>query len=310
MTTLCIIFTTEAFYPKLDSGESTSEMPFAAYTLLLSLVTASYGITKFFLTGPLPIIPKTALLGGMLSIRFLTFLLLNTMFVVRTFSLEASFFANYRQHINSNRAQNTNDIDPLIPEEYRLIIYLLPGLLSFVVNLIRLALTMKPKDLRYFKNFPQFILCPMFSPLMFEGNPDQKNGDEPPIRVWKIGSILNSLFMGCLPQILLLALDKYRQVPSWLLKSFTNYDSNTLIKHPYGNITFSITSLLLYLLLTTIFFAWNKCSSPMSQKSDPSTGNTELDAEKHGEKSIIDQSTSFKDATMPTTPSPRQERSM
>ena len=193
-------------------------------------------------------------------------------------------------------------IYPLIPEEYRLIIYLLPGICSLLVNLIRLALSMKPKDFRHFMNFPQFILCPMFSPLMFEGNPDHNGDSEPPIRVWKLGSILNSLFMGCLPQVLLIALDHYRGVTLWDFEAKNKYkianykeipaqDNNALIKHPYGNIIFAIATLLFYLLLTTIFFAWdnifkkdgflctscknicppchNPCSNSQSNISDP-----------------------------------------
>merc|ERR1719367_2239999 len=97
LTTLCIIFTTEAFYPK-DSftGISKSSMTFAVYTLILSLFTGSFGMTKFFLKGPLPILPLDAPLAGVLSFRFITLLLLNTMFVVRTFCLEASLFTSYR----------------------------------------------------------------------------------------------------------------------------------------------------------------------------------------------------------------------
>ena len=43
----------------------------------------------------------------------------------------------------------------------------------------------------------------MFSPLMFEGNPEERDDNAPPVRVWKLGSIVNSVFIGCLPQILL-----------------------------------------------------------------------------------------------------------
>ena len=218
------------------------------------------------------------------------------MFVVRTLCLEASFFSSYRK--------DNNNVDPLIPEEYRLVIYLLPALLSFIINLTKLAWSMKLKDFQYFKKFPQFILCPMFSPLMFEGNTNKKDDNEPPVRVWKLGSIFNSVFIGCLPQILLIAMEQYREVPTWYLKALSDYnyhDSNALIRYPYGNTVFSIVSFLLYLFLTTIFFSWermfnengllckfcktrcipcpNLCNKPQSEESDPSIVNCENDPE-------------------------------
>ena len=71
-------------------------MTFAVYALMLSLFSGSFGMTKFFVKGPLPILPQEAPLGGVLSAKFLTLLLLNTMFVIRTFCLEAAFFTSYR----------------------------------------------------------------------------------------------------------------------------------------------------------------------------------------------------------------------
>ena len=70
-------------------------MPFSIYTLLFSLFAGSFGITKFFVKGPVPVLPQDAPLAGVMSFEFLTFLLLNTMFVLRTFCLEASFFSTY-----------------------------------------------------------------------------------------------------------------------------------------------------------------------------------------------------------------------
>ena len=300
MNSLCIIFTSEAFFPKDGYGNSKTEMPLAAYTLIISLFTGSFGITKFFIKGPLPILPQDAPLAGILSIKFLTLLLLNTMFVIRTFCIECSLFSSYRSYRQDN-------IDPMIPEEYRLVFYLLPGLVSFLINMIKLALSIKPKDFRYFKKFPQFLLCPMFCPLMFEGNPDRNGHNEPPVRVWKLGSILNSIFMGCIPQIMLIAFDHYRKVPDWNFETSLQ-DNNALLKSPTGNFIFSITTLALYLCLTTIFFSWNilfkndgllctlcktlcrpfsnPCSSPIPEESDPSTVNDDEEEENDHEPSM------------------------
>ena len=149
---------------------------------------------------------------------------------------------------------------------------------------------------------------------MFEGNPDHQDDNEPPVRVWKLGSIVNSVFIGCLPQILLVAMEQYRQVPTYYRKAndgiFANI--NALIKHPYGNTIFAIASFLLYLFLTTIFFAWNRifkndaclsklsksicppCPSPyhkpQSEESDPSTVNNQDDPDKGFELSVRDAS--------------------
>ena len=163
---------------------------------------------------------------------------------------------------------------------------------------------MKPEDFQYFKKYPQFLLCPMFSPLMFEGNP-QRDDNAPPVRVWRLGSIINSGCIGLIPQILLIAMDQYRKVPTWYQDHAPRKDNNALIKHTYGNLIFSITSLFLYLCLTTIFFTWDKifikdeslcksifplCPNPsnksQSEESDHSLLNYKDDPEKGYELSI------------------------
>ena len=94
-------------------------MTFGVYTLIISLFTGSFGMSKFFVKGPLPILPQNAPLGGVLSSKFFTLMLLNTMFVVRIFCLEASFFSSYRGYdVNFERLA----IEPLISEEYRLVL--------------------------------------------------------------------------------------------------------------------------------------------------------------------------------------------
>ena len=102
---------------------------------------------------------------------------------------------------------------------------------------------------------------------MFEGNSEEIGKKKEPIRVWKFGSILNSISLGCIPQILLLALDHYKRVPYWNFNGDRNHDTNALLKYPYGNTIFSISTFILYLCSTIIFFVWDKCSI-RSEKSN------------------------------------------
>ena len=150
----------------------------------------------------------------------------------------------------------------------------------------------------------------MFSPLMFEGNPDQQDDNKPPVRVWKLGSIVNSFFIGCLPQILLVTMDQFRQVQLGYKNASGSFgDSNALIKHADGNTIFSIISLVLYIFLTTIFFSWERifnengvlykycksrftpcpspCKKPQSEEPDPSIVNSKNDPENSLELILI-----------------------
>jgi len=141
---------------------------------------------------------------------------------------------------------------------------------------------------------------------MFEGNADRTSDNEPPVRVWKLGSILNSFFIGCIPQIMLIAFDHYRKVTDWGFED-VNQDNNGLLKSSNANIIFSIVTLSLYLFLTIIFFSWNilfqyngllctlckticrpfpnPCSHPIPEESDSSTVNKEENQERDDELS-------------------------
>ena len=104
----------------------------------------------------------------------------------------------------------------------------------------------------------------MFCPLMFEGNPKESEGNKQPVRVWKTASILNAIFIGCIPQILLLASDYHQRVRFWPFQEINTgkyYDTNALMKHRYGNTIFSVSTLVLYGVFISIFFLWDKCLS-------------------------------------------------
>ena len=188
-------------------------------TFTLSMFASAFGMTKFLLNGPLHFLPKDSLLSGMVSIPFITQLLLNTMFGVRVFALEAIFFSNYISTFPPNdfnfndpddnlqllQGNYTTKIEPIIAPEYRLVVYLLPGILAMLANGIRLAFTIKGFG-KFFLKFPQFIVSPCFSPIMFEGVKINSLENKYSIRIWKLGSVLNAGFLGFSPKLYLLFL--------------------------------------------------------------------------------------------------------
>ena len=186
--------------------------------------------------------------------KFIILFLLNTMFFVRTLCLEAALFTSYRSDNPLGR------IDALIPEEYRLVVYFFPGVCAFIVNLLRLVLSSRGQDQKYLCKYPQFLLCPMFCPIMWEGNQDRSDSNKQPVRVWKLGSAFNAFFLGCFPQIILLASDYFRRVSIWYDITFegARNDTNALLTYQYGNTILSITTLVSYSCLIIIFFFWDK----------------------------------------------------
>ena len=107
-------------------------------------------------------------------------------------------------------------------------------------------------------------------------------------------------------------MDHYKGVTSWdfeeVIDGIPMQDNNALLKHPYGNTILSIATFLLYLTLTTIFFAWDelhkkdglfftickairqpfsKCySPPISKEPDSSTANKDENSESDAKKEI------------------------
>ena len=232
-------------------------------TLVLSTISSAFGMTNFFLKGPLPILPNDGPLDGILSIPFGCTLLMNTMFIVRIICIENAFLTSYRyQRYPKNLPSFKDDflertIDPIIPPEYRLVAYFTPVVISFTINLIKLVCT-GTKLVKCVRKYPQFLIASCFTPFMFEGC------DENSIRIWKLGTVLNALFIGCLPQIILLYMEFYRGTVNWdfvgvELSGESLWENNdALFKHRYGNCLFASISGVLYLFL--IIFAFKLCS--------------------------------------------------
>ena len=174
------------------------------------MVASSFGMTKFFLQGPIPILPKDSPVNGLISLPFICTLLINSMFAVRVICIENSFFSSYRYQryylYKSGLDQAT--IDPIIPPEYRLVVYLVPSLISFIINATRLFKTgtnLRPIIMKY----PQILLSPCFTPFAFEGCKENS------FKIWRGGSICNAFFIGCLPQVVALIMECHRGIVNW-----------------------------------------------------------------------------------------------
>ena len=219
-------------------------------------MASSVGISKFFLMGPIPLIPKDYPLNGLISPSFVCMLLLNTMFGIRLVCVENAFFSSYRYveyHENLDPPfQKT--IDPVIPPEYRLLVYFTPSLISFIINTLRL-LTTGAKFGQHVRKYPQLLIASCFTPFMFESSKGNS------IRIWKFGSVLNAIFIGCLPQIILIFMDFYRGVVDWdfvglaLRPELITENNDSLFQNRFGSIILAVVSSLLFssLIILTFF---------------------------------------------------------
>lgn len=257
----------EGFYPKNVAGNTSYHFESFSHalpliTLLASMASSSFGMTKFFVSGPIPIFPIERKFDGILSFPFLCVLILNTMFGCRLLCIEGAFFTYYRLQSYGveglqNKYVDDKSIDPLIPPKYRIAVYLIPSLISCIINALRFLCT--GKDLKHIvRKYPQIMIACLFTPFMYEGCKDNN------IRVWKYGSLFNAFFIGCFPQIVLLVMDFYRGIVDWdFLGTVLNYEqihenNDALIKYNYGNSIFAIISLSFYLLLILLTFFTTK----------------------------------------------------
>ena len=269
---LAILFLTEGFFPKDQFGDTianyndiNSALPLV--TFILSLFSSSFGMTKFFLSGPIQFLPNDSALNGLLSIPFICLFLINSMFGVRIVCIESAFFTNYvlqGRHISRISPIIISQISPIISPEYRLLVYLAQYLIPFLINAARLRCTTNGLW-EYFMEYPQFIISPCFTPLMFEGYEANNQQERCKLKIWKWGTIINAIYIGCIPQCILCITDYYKGVYDWNFignsedkyqpSKFENNDA--LFKSKYGNTIFAMTSATLFLGLIIIFFGSN-----------------------------------------------------
>ena len=256
-----ITIAVEGFYPQTSAGYTinkftsfTQALPLIA--LVISMAASSFGMTKFFLQGPIPILPKDAPVNGLMSLPFICTLLINSMFAARIICIENSLFSSYRYqryHWHKTGFDQTT-IDAVIPPEYRLVVYFLPSLISFIINATRLFKT--GTDLRpIIMKYPQILLSPCFTPFAFEGCKENS------FKIWRGGTICNAFFIGCFPQIVCVFMEYYRDIVNWDFIGMAMdpdwiYENNdALFKRRYGNSIFAITTggIFFFLIVLTFF---------------------------------------------------------
>ena len=256
-----ITIAVEGFYPQTSAGYTITKFTsfsqaLPLISLVISMVASSSGMTKFFLQGPIPILPKDSPLNGLISLPFICTFFINSMFAVRIICIENSLFSSYRYqryHWHKSGFDQTT-IDPVIPPEYRLVVYFVPSLISFIINATRLFKT--GTDLRpIIMKYPQILLSPCFTPFAFEGC------NENSFKIWRSGTICNAFFIGCFPQIVSVFMDYYRGIVNWdfiglALEPDWIYENNdALFKRRYDNSIFAISTggIFFFLIFLTFF---------------------------------------------------------
>jgi hypothetical protein len=238
---------TDGFFPIGIYGNAESSITriydtLPIITFCISFVSSSFGMTKFFINGPLKILPKNAFLSGILSLRFLTLLILNTIFASRIYAIEAIFFSRYLSRDSYDYWTTT--IESIASEKYRLLYYFTPVVPSFLLNIFILKQTLTFGDIgNLFLKYPQMIIGPCFTPIVYEGK-RAENGIIN-INVWKLGTILNGLYIGCFPLLSLIISDIARGIT---LHDFdTNFKSNNAVcQGKYCNLTVASIALPIY----------------------------------------------------------------
>ena len=285
---LAILFTTEGFFPNHVDGDFVkttykdfnSVLPLLSF--IVSLLASSFGMSKFFLAGPIQFLPIDSAFNGVLSIPFLILCLINSMFGIRIICIESAFFSTYNYQIwnKKTHSYDQQQIAPIITPEYRLVVYLAPCIIPFLINVIKLWSTTEGLWTHLMK-YPQFLISPCFTPFIFEGYKSTNQPRQYKLKIWKWGSIINAIYIGCLPQCILCVTDYYKGIHQWefgkhveernefrnitdpltdishrlVRKADEDYENNNaLFKSNYGNTVFAIITASLFLTLIAVFF--------------------------------------------------------
>ena len=90
----------DGFFPHDEIGFASEKISsfiqiLPAISFCMSAFASAFGISKFYLIGPLRLISQDSPLSGILSFSFLGHLLLNVGFVLRIYAIEHSLFSEY-----------------------------------------------------------------------------------------------------------------------------------------------------------------------------------------------------------------------
>ena len=283
-----IIMCLDGFFPHDDFGFaaeifSNPAEALPVITFVLSVIASAFGISKFYVIGPLRLISRGSPLSSMLSLSFLVTLFLNFGFVFRIYAIEHSLFSEYLMSSGNFSYEEwgitVDSISPVLPHEYRLIFYLIPVLPSMLFNILSLYQSLNIISIfKLFLHFPQYLITSCFVPLIFKGVVDEDQRKcRFKIKVHKLGTILNSIYIIFIPQVMLVISDYLRGVLHWEFTSSTNkffdagikgdLETNSgMTKHPLGNIFVSISVCASNLVVLLLLF-W-KSGNLFVQESD------------------------------------------
>ena len=118
--------------------------------------------------------------------------------------------------------------------------------------------------------YPQFIISPCFIPFLFEGYQSANGNGQYKIRIWELVTVINAIYIGCIPQCILCITDYYKGVQQWefgkgnssnlhdanfiSLNTVESESNDALFKSQYGNTIFAVTTAIFFQVLIYAFF--------------------------------------------------------
>ena len=256
---------TGVFFPVDSTGHHTTSFnsfkdAWPIVSFISSLLSSAWGMSRFIMFGPFPTMQVRNTISSITDkiINTICLILVNLMYSLRLFAIEAIFFSYYQSYDEKSRPYEI--IPPLVTNDlFRLPLYALPALFSILANGIRLAKTFKGSR-KLFLHYPQIFFLPGFTPFMYEGvQYVGANGEKSTrIRIWKRGTIINALYLFCFAPIGLAISEYVRGTVKW---DFTPNDTlkykytNVVFKTQSGNIGFCIVALVLSLTLIPFLYS-------------------------------------------------------
>ena len=280
---------TEAMLPINDIGTAGTNFTSATdvwplLCFVIGLVSGSVGMSKYQLLAPVNNKP----IDNLCSIKFLGLIFLNTFFIVRLYSIENILFSYYQYYPNTLKDGSLDPylIEPMIPLSYkhvRLIFYFLPAYISIMANLMRLKYTKASlKDI--FITSPQLLILPGFSPFIYEQvpSPNFRSNETTQLKIWRLGSIANGIYMGVAPSIALITSEYLRGITEFefdptqqTAKTYANSSLNLLFSTPIANVVFaSVYILVSGLVMFTIYGDISVCCCKTSMKEEQDNKET------------------------------------